>query len=240
MTRRYFSAEPIASTQVALRGEEAHHLLHVLRASRGMQVVLFDGTGFEFDAEVASCGRTSVDLMIVQRREVGRELPFSLTLGVALPKGERQRWLVEKVVELGVTRLVPLRTERSQATGDKPGDKLARYVVEASKQWGRNRLLPIEPVHEWAQWLGLPKISGADASTPMRLWVADQSGAPVAEQEISEKRDAFIAIGPEGGFSENELAAAHAAGWQPITLGPRTLRVETAAVALAALFALRD
>ncbi len=139
MSRRYYSAAPLTSPRATLDGGEAHHLLHVLRATPGMRVVLFDGSGCEFDAEVASCGRAIVELAIVGRREVNRELAQPLVLGVPLPKGDRQRWLVEKAVELGVTRLVPLRTEHSTELGENASGKLDRYVIEASKQCGRNR-----------------------------------------------------------------------------------------------------
>ena len=228
MTRRYYSAVPIDSERLTLAGAEAHHLLHVLRASVGAEVVLFDGSGAEFDAEVTTCGRSTVELAILDRREISRELAFSVTLGVALPKGDRQRWLVEKAVELGVARLVPLRTEHSQATGDKPSDKLARYVIEASKQCGRNHLMQIEPVHDWEAWLRLPAGSS-------RLWLADPAGPPISADALAQPRPTFVAIGPEGGLTDEEIAAAQAAGWQPISLGPRILRVETAAAALAAI-----
>ena len=98
MSRRLYSEQPIASaTGVVIDGGEAHHLLHVLRASPGMQITLFDGSGWEFDAEVAACGRSTVELTVHDRSEVNRELPFPLTLGVPLPKGDRQRWIVEKL-----------------------------------------------------------------------------------------------------------------------------------------------
>jgi 16S rRNA (uracil1498-N3)-methyltransferase len=231
MPRRCFSNEPISEPTVTLRDEEAHHLLHVLRAAPGMQVTLFDGSDAEFDAEVAACGRSTVELKVLDRREVSRELPFPLTLGVPLPKGDRQRWLVEKAVELGVTRLIPLRTERSQATGERPSDKLARYVIEASKQCGRNRLMHIEPIHDWESWLLLP----ADSH---RRWLAVPGAPPISPDALSAPRPTFIAIGPEGGLTDSEHAAAQAAAWQPVGLGPRILRVETAAVALAAILAL--
>jgi 16S rRNA (uracil1498-N3)-methyltransferase len=231
MTRRYFANEPISEPAVTLRDEEAHHLLHVLRAAPGLRVTLFDGSGAEFGAEVTACGRSTVELSILERREVSRELPFPFTLGVAMPKGERQRWLVEKTVELGVTRLVPLRTARSQATGDKPSDKLARYVIEASKQCGRNRLMQIEPLHDWSEWLRMPD----ESASPSLKWVADLAGDPLSSNACEEISAAFVAIGPEGGLTEDELAAAQAAGWQLLSLGPRILRVETAAIAMAAI-----
>ncbi|HEX6963374.1 MAG TPA: RsmE family RNA methyltransferase [Lacipirellula sp.] len=230
MARRCFSEEPIAGPQATLAGTEAHHLLHVLRATSGMQVVLFDGSGAEFDAEVAKCKRSTVELHVLKRREVSRELTFSLSLGVALPKGDRQRWIVEKATELGVTRLVPLVTERSEKLGS---EKLTRYVIEASKQCGRNRLMEIAPAQQWTDWLASRE--DASWSGPVRAWVAHPSGRGLAASDIGQPRPTLIAIGPEGGLTDGEVAEATAAGWELIGLGPRILRIETAAVALAAV-----
>jgi 16S rRNA (uracil1498-N3)-methyltransferase len=231
MSHRCYSAAPIIADRVTLDGAEAHHLLHVLRAAQGMPVVLFDGSGAEFDAEVAACGRSTVDLAISARRDVDRELPAPLVLGVPMPKGDRQRWLVEKAVELGVATLVPLHTARSVATGEKGGDKLHRYVIEASKQCGRNRLMEISAPRAWVEWLAAP----ADA----RRVIADPTGEPLGGNSpaAASQRGAYAAVGPEGGLTAEELAAARGAGWEIVSLGPRILRIETAAIALAALFA---
>ena len=146
MAARYFSSAPISTSTVTLDGPEAHHLLHVMRAARGDDVVLFDGSGAEFDARITHTGRSDVQLEVVARRDVDRENRIALTLGVALPKGDRQKWLVEKATELGVARLVPLATRRSVAQPERSAlDKLRRAVIEASKQCGRNRLMAIEP-----------------------------------------------------------------------------------------------
>ena len=115
MSDRFFSRQPITSEYVTLDGPEAHHLLHVMRAKVGQHVMLFDGDGAEFNAEIVKCGRADVELRIESRRDVDRELPFELVVGVSLPKGDRQKWLVEKLTELGVTQLVPLETERGVA-----------------------------------------------------------------------------------------------------------------------------
>src|SRR3972149_595754 len=142
MSDRFFSSQPIASEHVTLAGPEAHHLLHVMRAKVGEQVTLFDGSGAEFDAEIARCGRSEVDLRVLERREIDRELAFELVIGVPLPKGDRQKWLVEKLTELGVTELVPLVTERGVAQPtDSALERLERGVIEAAKQCGRNRLM---------------------------------------------------------------------------------------------------
>src|SRR5256885_5436470 len=144
MSERFFSPRPITAGGMMLDGPEAHHLLHVMRASVGDEVTLFDDSGAEFKATVETLRRTDAELRIIERREIDRELPFELIVGVALPKGDRQKWLVEKLTELGVTTLVPLTTERSIAVpSDSAGDRLRRTVIEAAKQYRRNPLLHI-------------------------------------------------------------------------------------------------
>jgi 16S rRNA (uracil1498-N3)-methyltransferase len=233
MARRCFSEVPITGSHATLGGSEAHHLLHVLRAAPGMQLTLFDGSGKEFESEVSNCGRSTVELAVLQSHEVNRELPHPLTLGVALPKGDRQRWIVEKAVELGVTRLVPLVTERSEKQG---GEKLGRYVIEASKQCGRNRLMEIAAPQRWADWLAA--LPNGDPASPFRAWIAHPTGRRLTVEDMVHDRPAWIAIGPEGGLTDEETAAV--GGWELVGLGPRILRIETAAIGLVAMLTLRN
>ena len=242
MSDRYFIDEPISPGRAVLAGPEAHHLIHVMRAAPGMRVVLFDGSGAEFPAVVRQVGRNDVELSVVSREEVNRELPVEVTLGVALPKGDRQKWLVEKAVELGVTRIVPLRTQRGVAQPvEQALVRLRRSVVEASKQCGRNRLLQIDLPQGWSDFV-------ADAAdVPCRLLAHPQPESVEgdasavcchlagSQRAVALARCVFLAVGPEGGFTGEEVALATAAGWQTVDLGPRILRVETAALLLAAL-----
>jgi len=230
MSDRFYSSQPIAGERVTLEGAEAHHLLHVLRVKPGQRVTLFDGSGAEWEAEVTGCGRNDVELRVGTRQILERELPFVLVVGVSLPKGERQKWLVEKLTELGVTELVPLVAERGVA---QPTDaalaRLERSVVEASKQCGRNRLMRVAKPQTWGQWL---------AYALQRRLIAHPGGTPLAALDLGQPQATHLAIGPEGGFTDAEASAALAAGWQSVELGPRILRVETAAAALAAVVAL--
>jgi 16S rRNA (uracil1498-N3)-methyltransferase len=225
---------------VCLQGPEAHHLLHVLRAKPGMLVTLFDGSGAEFLAEVENTDRRNVLVRIVERRDVDCELSFQLTVGCALPKGDRQRFLVEKLVELGVSRLVPLQTERSVVRANESVcGRLRRSVIEASKQCRRNRLLEVVGAVSLTEFLS--SFRGAEASDIR--WMAHPDGTPCSDvrcehsQSTRGQPDVVFAIGPEGGFSAGEIVAAEQSGWQVVSLGPRILRIETAAVSLAARFA---
>ncbi len=235
MDRRFFVDHPIAGDVAQLTGPEAEHVTKVLRGKAGDAVTLFDGSGAEFTARITGTGRSLVQLAVLARHEICRELAISLTLGVALPKGDRQRWLVEKAVELGVTCLVPLITERGVAEPS-PGAiaRLSRYVVEASKQCGRNRLLEIAAPLSFGQYC-----RQADPAACRLLADFGPDAIPLAQLPASAAtRGVWLAVGPEGGFTDEELAAA--APWRRVSLGPRVLRVETAAIALAAFFSLRD
>jgi 16S rRNA (uracil1498-N3)-methyltransferase len=257
MSDRYFSAAPITADRVTLSGAEAHHLIHVMRAKAAMRVTLWDGSGCEFAAVVERMGRAEVELTVISREEIDRELSFELTLGVALPKGDRQKWLVEKAVELGVSRIVPLETARGVAQPvDEAVRRLRRTVIEASKQCGRNRLMEIAAPQAWSRFVvalegaarrlvahprGERSAESGEWGVGSREWgvgsrvrethrdTANEPGALHAPQDA-----VALAVGPEGGFTDEEIALARAAGWQTVDLGPRILRVETAAILLAA------
>jgi 16S rRNA (uracil1498-N3)-methyltransferase len=245
MSDRFFSSRPITSESVTLDGAEAHHLLHVMRAAVGERVALFDDSGAEFSAVVETLGRSEITQKVVERRLLDRELPFVLIVGVALPKGDRQKWLVEKLTELGVAMLVPLATERGVAQpSDSALERLHRARIEAAKQCGRNRLMKIAKPQAWAEWTSQISIAGDlpspdHATTPSRRLLAHPGGSPLSQFDLTAPRSTHVTIGPEGGLTDAEVAAARDAGWQAVALGPRALRVETAAVALAAAIVLR-
>jgi 16S rRNA (uracil1498-N3)-methyltransferase len=242
MSDRFYSAAPINSERAALEGPEAHHLLHVMRAAVGQQVTLFDNSGAEFPAVIENLNRASVQLRVIERIETSRELPYTLTVGVALPKGDRQKWLVEKLTELGVTTLVPLETARGVAQPtDAARQRLERSAIEASKQSGRNRLMQIASPQAFDQWVSQAHdpIAGGPGPPDERLLLAHPGGVALSECRLTEPLPTRIAIGPEGGLTDDEVAHAISNEWRRISLGPRILRVETAAVALTAAITLR-
>jgi 16S rRNA (uracil1498-N3)-methyltransferase len=228
MSERFFTEVPVSGEQAELRGPEAHHLARVMRAQVGESILLFDGSGDEFTACIERLQKDRVELRIVERRSLDRESPHELTLAVALPKGDRQKWLLEKIVELGAARLVPLVTQRGVAQPvEQALARLERAAIEASKQCGRNRLLQVAPPIAAGDYFPLP------ASSTLRL-LADPSGTALANEPQPLPRAIQAAVGPEGGFTSEELATARDCGWQVVSLGPRILRIETAAIALAA------
>jgi 16S rRNA (uracil1498-N3)-methyltransferase len=230
MSERFFIEPAITGEWALLTGSEVHHLAGVMRAKAGDEITLFDGSGYEFTGKIAALKKDRCELLIVERREISREPSLAVIAGVALPKGERQKWLVEKLTELGVTQLVPLLTTRGVAQPDeRVAEKLRRTVIEACKQCRRNRLLEISSPIQAGDWF---------AQVPpheVRL-LADPAGKPLAEVPLlaADSPRVYFAIGPEGGFTAEEIAAATSAGWKMVSLGPSILRIETAAMALAA------
>jgi 16S rRNA (uracil1498-N3)-methyltransferase len=234
MAERFHINCALAPGPIHLDGPEAHHLAAVCRARPGDRVYLFNGDGRQYLAEVAAIGRRQVDLHILAVETPQRELGFRLEVAAPLPRGDRAQFLVEKLTELGVTSFVPLRTARSVVEPREARlERLQRHVIEASKQCGRNVLMHIAPLADWKEYCRRPDLPplrrvahpGAERGTrSAELSVVARSGSGVA-----------LAVGPEGGYTEEEIGMAVAAGWQVLDLGPRILRVETAALALAAL-----
>lgn len=239
MSERFFSEQPIDNNaKVVLAGTEAHHLLHVMRLGIGEQVTLFDGEGDEFKAEIESTTRREVTLNVVERQAIDRESPVQITMGIALPKGDRQKMLIEKLTEIGVTQLVPLITERGVSSNKgaivkgNALEKLRRGVIEASKQCRRNRLMEITEPMRFSDFLSRE----TDTDQIVRV-IAHPSGDAwndaVGKAGHGLARSYEVAIGPEGGFSEEEYQGAIRAGWASVGLGDRILRIETTAIGMA-------
>ncbi len=233
MSDRFFCAPVPPGATVRLEGAEAHHLSRVLRKTPGDVVELFDGCGKSATAEIFAIHKKAVDLKVLQTTETPPP-QCRISLATAVPKGDRFRWLVEKAVELGVDRLIPLVTERSVV---KPGggkrEKMQQAVVEACKQCGRNWLMAIQEPKPWV-WFLEEDVQRAD-----KVFLAHPGGKPL--------RDAFPApafssmlliVGPEGGLTEEEVSQANDAGAIRVSLGTNILRIETAALVLAAFTAL--
>jgi 16S rRNA (uracil1498-N3)-methyltransferase len=230
MAERFYINSPIDLGSVRLEGSEAHHLAAVCRTRPGDRVYLFNGDGRQYLATVDAIHKKAVDLSVTETEAPVRELGFPLEVAVPLPKMDRAAFLIEKLTELGATKFVPLRTARSVVHPSEARlEKLQRTVIEASKQCGRNVLMCIEPLADWEDYCRrseLPK---------------DRILAHLGQE--CEKRTLLqpngtgytFTVGPEGGFTESEVKVAQAAGWRAVGLGPRILRVETAALLLAAL-----
>jgi len=227
MADRFYVNCRLAPGDVSLRGPEAHHLATVLRARPGDAVFLFNGDGAEYPAVVVDASRNLVTLRVTGRDQPPRELGYRLEVAAPLPKGDRGDFLIEKLTELGVTDFVPLRTERTVVQPrDSRLDKLRRAVIEASKQCGRNVLMQIGKLTGWDEYCGKNDLP------PVRLLAHPAGEMFLPARAASEGPERALAVGPEGGFTDDEVAMARSTGWTVVALGPRILRVETAAIAL--------
>ena len=218
--------------QLALNAEETRHLTKVMRKKVGESVTVFDGRGGEFETRIVAIQKDRTDLEITAILPPEPAPSIRLTLAVSLPKGERQKVLVEKLTELGVARIVPMVTQYSVAKVDaQTVERLRRQSIEAAKQCGRRRLPEITEVRsmqeigrEFAHKIfGHPPRDGDVGQRKLIEWA-----------KLGTIDEMAVAIGPEGGFSPEEVEAALAEGWIPISLGAHTLRTETAAMAAAA------
>ncbi len=226
MADRFYTPDLLSPGEFILTGAEAHHLSAVRRFECGDQVILFNGDGNEYPAEILSTGKKSVALQILRVEPVDRELPLQLVVAAALPKADRADYLIEKLTELGTSRFIPLITARAIVRPkESVTEKFSRAVIEASKQCGRNRLMAIDPVRTWSELLALGDLPQA------RLVLHTGKGL----HPLKDRGEVAIAIGPEGGFTLEELQLAATVGWQCVSLGPRVLRIETAAVTAAAI-----
>jgi 16S rRNA (uracil1498-N3)-methyltransferase len=219
-----------------LDGREAHHALHVLRLQRGERVTVLDGAGHEFLCNVESATKNSL-VLAVQEKKFTPPLPCPLTLLVAVPKGKIIESIIQKAVELGAHRIVPLLTERvvTQLDDDGAEAKRAKWqnvAIEAIKQCGAPWLPQVEAPQTIAEFLAhgetieLSLVGSLQTERRHpREWIVD-----FQRQHGRLPRSAAAWIGPEGDFTLAELQTIEAGGAKPITLGQLTLRVETAAI----------
>lgn len=236
MAHRFFLAEIPAGDAATLVGDQAHHAAQVMRFRVGDRIILFNGKGSQAVCEITEISKKRVDLEIVEREDSDRSLSTTITIAVALPKSDRQKFLVEKLVELGVSHLIPVQAERNvAAVNDKVIARIEKQIIEASKQCERNRLMTISQAMNFA---AINEWSGEQSNT--RLWIADPyQGISISELAVTDSSDdrfhEVVAIGPEGGFSDEELTTAASLGFEKLRIGPSILRVETAAIAAAAI-----
>ncbi|MFN7877311.1 MAG: RsmE family RNA methyltransferase [Pirellula sp.] len=220
---------------VALPETESHHATKVLRLKVGESIELFDGVGYVGTGVIVELGRRDVTVQVSQKRFAPYDHFGRLTLAVALPKGDRQRGTIEKLTELGADRLVPLETNFSVAeVNDRNANRLDRYAIEACKQSRRNRLVQIDPSMNTTNFC---REIRTVLQAGIRTWVLHPpdtqcrfDSVPVLSTQFLTKPLAGVifAIGPEGGFSDSEIASMMEAGAGLLSLGDRILRVETA------------
>lgn len=230
---RFYCPSPLSANQtLPLPDALTHHAVRVLRLKNNTPIVLFDGSGGQYDAILDIDGKQAC-AHLGDKNPVERELPGTLTLVQGLASGDKMDWIIEKAVELGVHRIVPIAARRSvlQLSGARLEKRVQHWektVQSASEQCGRNRLAQVTPPVTLAEFFsrepaGLTLLCHPEATTTLA-----QALAASTTDAIS------ILIGPEGGWSDEELLTAEKNGATRIAFGPRVLRTETAGVAMVA------
>ena len=228
--RFYAPKNQISGNSISLSGEEAHHLSRVLRLDPSREVSVLDGEGDDYLCRIVSIASHDVQLEIIQVQPTTSESPIHVTLAQGLVKGDKFDFIVQKATELGVSTITPLETDHSdvKVKDDRMQKKLERWrriSLESLKQCGRSRLVEINEVAT------VREVAGSTSDCVL-LAFTERGGITISEVLSNQSSTSRIValVGPEGGWSEQELALFTDTGCVPVTLGPRILRTETAAV----------
>ena len=249
MTRRRFYAPPAAFSpdekSAMLSAEETRHLRDVLRLRQGDEIYVFDGDGREFHCAVEIIAKDSTELKVIAEVEPTRpESPLNLTLAIALLKGEKFDLVIQKATELGVKRIMPLDAERADVRlrdGEDAHKRVSRWrriALEAAKQSGRARVPEIIAPLTFNSLLMSAVEDKRPATDVARIMFSERGGKSLLEatKGFPERPTEIVAlVGPEGGWTDEEIELVREGGWQIVTLGGRTLRAETAAIVVATL-----
>lgn len=225
---RIYTSQPLANSQtIQLEEGPSHHLAKVLRMQEGRELILFNGDGAEYPALITQVGKKAVTVTLQEKHNIDRESSLEIELAIGVSRGERFDWVLQKATELGVTRIVPLMTERTEVkiSGDrleKIRDRWQQILISACEQCQRNRLPQLSDPVALPNWL-----EAVTSDVRFVLHHRDTQSLPQAARPVS----VSLLIGPEGGLSDGEIVLAKQAGFDALTLGPRVLRTETAPIA---------
>ena len=215
---------------------ESHHIIHVKRLKIGDSIIVFNGTGDEFEAKIEDIEDNRVNVRINQQKTISKENIVEIDIAFAIPKGKRSHLLIQKCTELGVHKLIPINYARSVVKlKDDCSVKIEKWqkiAIEASKQCGRNTITEIGNVVDF------DNILNTSDSYDLPLFACSQSDSDNLKntlQEHPKPNNILSFIGPEGGFTTNEIEMAKRAGCKFVSLASQILRVETAAIAVSAI-----
>lgn len=230
---RVYSASPITpNAEMTLGADLAHYLGKVLRMAPGRPLILFDGRGGEYSAEILSIAKQAITVLVGDFDDVSRESPLAIDLAIGVSRGERFDWVLQKATELGVGAIFPLMTERVEVklTGDRLAKKMAHWqqiVISACEQSQRTCVPQVHAPQGLSQWL---------AARPEGLgFVLHHRSAQSLADYPGSTDSVSLLVGPEGGLTDEEIQLAQAKGFNALQLGPRVLRTETAPIAALSL-----
>lgn len=237
MPRFFVSPEQVKAGRVTITGPDVVHIVKVLRLGTGDTLTVLDGRGKVYGVVIEKAGREEVICAVISESDAGGAPPVRITLVQGLTKGDKMDFIVQKATELGVWRLIPLTCDRSvvKLLGDKPqrrSERWQRIAREAAKQCRRPDVPEVLPPLGWEETLaGMP-----DGTAGLITWEEENlESLKKVFAESGPMEDAYVFIGPEGGFTSAEVELARTRGIKPVTLGPRILRTETAGLAVLAI-----
>lgn len=225
---RIYTPQPLhEALTIQLEEGPSHHLAKVLRMQEGRELLLFNGDGAVYSALITQVGKKAVTVTLREKQNIDRESLLDIELAIGISRGERFDWVLQKATELGVTRIVPLITERTEVkiSGDrldKIRDRWQQILISSCEQCQRNRLPQLSDPVALPNWL-----EAVTSDVRFVLHHRDTQSLPQAARPAS----VSLLIGPEGGLSDGEIVLAKQAGFDALTLGPRVLRTETAPIA---------
>lgn len=238
MHRFFVSPGLLAHSPVTLTGDQAHQIRRVLRLQPGDWVTLLDGEGWTYEAELIAVSSRDVRLTIGRRMQAAGEPPVHITLHQAVLKGERFSWALQKGTEVGVSAFVPLVCERSVIDDlhvvEGKRDRWRRIIQEAAEQCGRGCVPDLLPAQLMRQAVKAPAQGGALRLIPWEGERITSLREALSGCNFNDRMHIELFVGPEGGFTDGEVDWARRHGVQPVTLGPRILRAETAGLVAAA------
>jgi 16S rRNA (uracil1498-N3)-methyltransferase len=231
-TRLYCDLAFSPGAEIALPEAAARHAVAVLRLQVGDTLSLFNGEGGEYRASLVAVSKRDARVRLIEFHAAERESPMDITLALGISAGERMDYSLQKATELGVTSIQPLATERSvvKLAGERADKRLQHWqhvVIAACEQCGRNRVPAVAPVQKLLAYL-----AGVDRSKRL-LMLSPDAATPL--KRVVPAAGVILLIGAEGGLAPSEYQAAQAGGFEPVSLGPRILRTETAPVAALAV-----
>jgi 16S rRNA (uracil1498-N3)-methyltransferase len=233
--QRYFVApEDMTAEQVIIRGEDAFHLIRVMRATIGTQVIVSNGQGKDALAAIHTLQHDQVQLSLVREELNQREPKVPIWIAQSLPKADKFELVIQKCTEIGASAFIPFTSTHTVVQYDpkqiaKRMERWQKIAKEAAEQAHRSVIPKVHNIHSWKQLMSMTQEVGC------RLFCYEKPSAKslklvLSENRVNLKHPILVMVGPEGGFSDQEAADAEAAGWTAVSLGARILRTETAAM----------
>ncbi len=236
MTRIFLPPEGLASNQIKITGEQARYLSLVLRVTPGETITILDGAGRRYTCRIIQAHKKEVLAEKIKQELYSAESPISITLAQGIPKGEKMDLIIQKSTELGVKKIIPLITEHAEVRETGKLERWRKIALSAAQQSGREKIPEIESPVSLSEFLKNPPSPPFDKGGMrgfLKIIFSEEEKNQTLKKVLKDFKDSpdiVVLIGPEGGFSQEEAALAVKSGFIPVSLGPRILRTETAAI----------